>query len=408
MTFNTVVRQSGAPANEMFIRCNVCGGAAVEQFFTMSAVPVQCNVLRSTREDALAARKGDLLLGFCPDCGHVFNTAFDPDIMEYDQQYENSLHFSEQFQRYLLALITALDDRLNLHGKHVIDVGCGKGEFLNALCQQTGAFGTGFDRSYVPAPDDSAMATNGPEFVVDFYSEAYAEYPVDVLTCRHVLEHIDKPVDFLQMLRRAIGDRTGVSVFFEVPNALYTISRLGIWDIIYEHVSYFTPMSLKKALECGGFSKVQITEAFGGQYLLASAVSSSSHTSESAPHREDLRQLFEDVDLFRDRYESKVRDWKTTLSVIRRNALRTVIWGTGSKGVTFLNALRVGSEVPYAVDINTRKTGLYVPGTGQEVVLPEALREYEPELVTLMNPIYEGEVMSTLRSLELDAELIRA
>ena len=398
--------ESGHTGNS--VSCIACGGSSVERFFEMDSVPVQCNVLWPSREHALAAPMGRVQLGYCIECGHIFNLAFNPDVIQYDQNYENSLHFSQRFQRYLDALITGLDERYSLRGRHVIDVGCGKGEFLTELCRKTGAIGTGFDRSYSGSQDDWHSKSPAPTFVVDFYSEEYADYPVDLLTCRHVLEHISDPYEFMSMIRRAIGERTGVRVFLEVPNALYTIRKMGIWDIIYEHVSYFTPHSLNTLLARSGFSDIQITDVFGGQYLAASAVASD-HSGCLSVWEDDLpHRLHDDVLAFRDRYAAVLNDWRTTISVIRRNQLRAVIWGTGSKGVTFLNALGVESEVPIAVDINPRKTGMYVPGTGQLVVAPEQLSDYAPELVILMNPIYEGEVAGTIRTLGLDAEIVRA
>ena len=76
------------------IGCPVCGSARASVFAEMNQVPVHCNVLWPTREGALAAPRGDVQLAFCKECGHVFNTAFDPSLMEYTQLYENSLHFS--------------------------------------------------------------------------------------------------------------------------------------------------------------------------------------------------------------------------------------------------------------------------------------------------------------------------
>ncbi len=405
---NTMARKRDSARAQTIPPCIVCGSDLLELFFEIESVPTQCNVLLPSRDEALNAPTGAIQLGYCQDCGHIFNTAFDPEKMEYNERYENSLHFSQRFQRYLDAMINGLDERYQLHSKHVIDVGCGKGEFLEALCRKTGAFGTGFDRSYVASGTDAGEPDSRANFVVDFFSEDYADQPVDLLTCRHVLEHIADPVAFLAMIRRTIGDRPGVALFLEVPNALFTIRRHGVWDVIYEHVSYFTPNSLSTLLAATGFHDIQICEVFDGQYLTATAIAGDGPGCHTVWEDDRPDRLQEDILAFRNRYGALLEDWRRTLSVIRRNQLRTVIWGTGSKGVTFLNALNVGTEVPMAVDINPRKTGMYVPGTGQLVVTPELLPPFNPELVILMNRIYEGEVAGTIRSLDLDAEIIRA
>ena len=76
--------------------------------------------------------------------------------MEYTQSYENSLHFSPGFQKFAADLADRLITRYNLRGKDVIDIGCGKGDFLKLICARGGNRGVGFDPSYVPDPADSA------------------------------------------------------------------------------------------------------------------------------------------------------------------------------------------------------------------------------------------------------------
>ena len=45
-------------------------------------------------------------------------------------------------------------------------------------------------------------------------------------------------------------------------------------------------------------------------------------------------------------------------------------------------------------------------GTGQEVVSPEFLRDYKPDAVIVMNPIYKREIGETLEALGVSAEIL--
>jgi hypothetical protein len=85
-----------------------------------------------------------------------------------------------------------------------------------------------------------------------------------------------------------------------------------------------------------------------------------------------------------------------------------VVWGGGSKGVMFLNTLRPERGVEYMVDINPRKRGMYVAGTGQQIVSPEFLRAYRPDTVIIMNAIYGEEIRGQLDRLEVKAEILLA
>lgn len=385
--------------------CIVCGQRAVQPFIELPQVPAHCNLLWPTQSSARQAPRGDLHLGFCSHCGHIFNLAFDPRLMEYSQDYENSLHFSPRFQQYAEGLADHLVARYDLHHKDILEIGSGQGDFLEMLCERGENRGVGFDPSYVPAL--KAHAHPRTTYIQDFYGEQYASYPADFIISRHVFEHIEQPAPFLALLRRVIGERRQIVVFFEVPNVLYTLRQLGIWDLIYEHPSYFSPHSLAAAFQGAGFRLLEIGERFGGQFL----------TIESAPVATDFRDSFDvpgfarlaqDVAAFGENYRQKVQLWRERLEQFKAADQRLAVWGVGSKGVTFLNVLASHSNIEHVIDLNPRKHGMFVAGSGQEIHPPEFLRDYRPEVVLIMNANYEQEIRATLEGMGLAPQIFLA
>jgi len=93
------------------------------------------------------------------------------------------------------------------------------------------------------------------------------------------------------------------------------------------------------------------------------------------------------------------------LEQIKGKGQRAVVWGAGSKGVTFLNVLNIQDQIEYVVDINLRKQGMYIAGTGQQIVPPEFLRNYQPDVVIVMNLIYKVKFNSS-QQLDLTAKLV--
>ena len=278
-------RRDGVAALD-FEGCPVCASQDVELLLEIREIPTLCNVLWQTRSDALNVPFGDLELGFCSKCGHVYNYSFDPSRISYTQDYENSLHFSTRFQEYIGDLVDYLVERHDLREKRIIDIGCGKGDFLSALCKHGNNKGFGFDPSFDPALLD-ALAAESLTVIQDYYSEEYADCRADLICCRHVLEHVQNPSAFLQMVRRAIGGSIDVEVFFEVPNVQSTLKDLAIWDLIYEHCSYFSSTSLTKLFNSNGFHVTGVREAFGGQYLWLEANTAKANTKD----RRALRSL---------------------------------------------------------------------------------------------------------------------
>ena len=59
-----------------------------------------------------------------------------------------------------------------------------------------------------------------------------------------------------------------------------------------------------------------------------------------------------------------------------------------------------------AVDINPHKQGMFIAGTGHEVLAPESLRDLRPELVIAMNSIYVDEIRGQLQPLGLSPRVV--
>ena len=52
-----------------------------------------------------------------------------------------------------------------------------------------------------------------------------------------------------------------------MPNAAYTLEGEGLWDLIYEHCSYFTERSLVTLFERCGLEVLATRDLYSGQYL---------------------------------------------------------------------------------------------------------------------------------------------
>ena len=217
---------------------------------------------------------------------------------------------------------------------------------------------------------------------------------------------MQSPSDFLGTLRRSIGHRSDTIVFFEVPNVLFTLRELGIWDLIYEHPSYFGPSSLSRLFTSCGFDVCDLLETYEGQFLCIEARSGAGEVRLASDPGDDLEEVKADAAEFADKYQAKVRTWERHLERMTQAGRRPVIWGAGSKGVTFLNTLKTQDQIRYAVDINPSKHDMYVAGTGQRIVSPGFLRDYQPDVIIVMNPIYESEIRQFTQRIGLTPEFM--
>lgn len=385
--------------------CPSCGGSQLTVFYETTEVPAQSCRLLEDRGAALAFPRGDLALGFCEGCGVISNVRFDPGAVDYSAAYEEQQSFSPRFNAFARELASRLIERYGLRDKDIVEIGCGKGDFLMLLCELGPNRGVGIDPSYVPGRGD-APAAGRVRFIRDFYSERYADLPSDLVCCRHTLEHVHDTGTFLRAVRRALGERTQTGIFFEVPDVTRVLRELAFWDIYYEHCSYFSLGSLARLFRTSGFEVVGLAKGFDDQYLLLDARPVNGTRASALAGENDLEELARDVRYFADNYVAKVTAWSVEVEKIRTQGQRTVIWGSGSKCVAFLSTLKIKDEIEVVVDINPYRQGKYLPGSAKKIVAPEFLREYRPEKVVVMNAIYCEEIRADLDRMGLAPELV--
>jgi SAM-dependent methyltransferase len=385
--------------------CPSCGEKKMKVFHQASQVPSNSCILLGSREEAISYPKGDINLGFCLECGFAANTSFDPGLTEYSGRYEETQGFSATFNAFHRTLAQQLIDRHTLHNKNILEIGCGKGEFLLLLCELGDNYGTGFDPGYHEGRLNSP-ATSRVNFIQDFYSEKYADIHADFVVCKMTLEHIGATGEFVRMIRRAIGDRQETTIYFQVPDTTRILHQCAFEDIYYEHCSYFSPGSLARLFRASGFRIIGLDTQYDGQYLtLEARPARGAYDREISQRERDLAQIRKHVSTFPARFDEKIRRWRQKLDWNKLEGRKVVLWGSGSKGVAFLTTLGITDEIQYVVDINPYRHGYFMPGSGQEIVAPEFLREYRPDLVVVMNSIYCDEIRQQMAEMGLQPEI---
>lgn len=383
------------------MRCPVCDAAELRPFYAQAGVPTHVGILWPTRQEAVECPRGDLELGYCTACGLVYNAAFDASRNAYGHSYDNALHFSAVFQDYEQKLAQRLIETYGIRDADVVEIGSGSGHFLGLVCALGENRGTGFDPSYdaehaEPLPDRVQV-------VNEYFSRGHVDAKADLVVCRHVLEHVADPAGMLRSVREGIGDRADTVLYLEVPNGLLALRRLSIGDLIYEHVSYFLASSLRTAVESAGFEILDLQESYDGQFLSVEA-----RPAEMPPRPSPTPpapDVLADIQAFDERARERVSAWADLLSRLLDDGELVVAWGAGAKAVGFFNLLGVTDAVDRVVDVNPRKQGTFLAGTGQTVVAPESLVTAPPDTVLVMNPYYATEIGRTLADLGVDAHL---
>lgn len=357
-------------------QCPICDSHLLVLFLHRSHVPVAQNFIMSSHDKACAVTRGSLDLVVCEDCGFIFNREFDASLLSYHEDYDNNQSFSVYFDAYLDGLVDGMVAN-GVQNSTIIEVGCGKGNFLRKLVSYPSANnkGVGFDPSYV-GPDSDL----GGRLV--FHRRFYNAEKADTVVCRHVIEHVPEPMVLLRSIKAK-------RLFIETPCAEWVLRNRVMWDLLYEHCSLFTASSLSLACRRAGFIVEEVKHTFGGQYLWLEA----------------LREQPETVTLAKSYDEHILREkWLLRLSELKG---KVALWGAGAKGATFANLIDPDCVlIDCVADLNPNKHGCYIPGTGHPIVAPANLPQRGVNSAVLMNPNYYKENMQLLSEAGIGISLI--
>jgi SAM-dependent methyltransferase len=387
--------------------CPACDATNVSLFYEHPNVPMNSMLLLSSEEEARSFPLGDVALGVCADCGFVSNSTYDPGSSEYSQRYESSQAFSGAFNSFARDLAQGWIDRHDLHDKTILEIGCDKGDFLSLMCELGNNTGIGVDPAADPSRQQRSGAAGRMTFVADFYDERYAHLKADAVICRHTLEHIPNVLEFMKKVRAALTDQLDTLVLFELPDVRRILLDAAFWDVYYEHCSYFTAGSLARLFRLAGFDVLKVTREFDDQYLIIEAKPSASHVASTAPLaiEEPVSEVVQQAAEFECLVQIDLGPRRDDIRALVASGKKVVIWGGGSKGVSFLTTLGIDDEIREAVDVNPYKQGRFLSGAGQSVVSPAELKTVCPDIVIVMNPIYVPEIQSMLNDLGVETSV---
>jgi SAM-dependent methyltransferase len=141
------------------------------------------------------------------------------------------------------------------NARRVVDIGCGRGGFVEICRQQIGA-GLGLDNE--PAAAHICRADGIPFVLGDAQRLPFARDSMDVVRAKEIIEHLPDPRRMLRDIMSVL--RPGGLLIAHVPSQFSALYPAGnFWDD-YTHVRPLSRLGLRRLLEDTGFE----VEVIGG------------------------------------------------------------------------------------------------------------------------------------------------
>jgi SAM-dependent methyltransferase len=323
----------------------------------------------------LAADTGaDLVTCQCSTCGLV---QLSNSPVPYYREVIRAAAFSDEMREFRRVQFSQWVKQYGLTGKKILEVGCGRGEYLELLNElQVRAYGVEYGQESVTACRTKQLAVT--QAFIDVRDAPLPDGPFAAFTCLNFLEHWPEPNATLQGICRNLAD--GGIGMVEVPN-FDMILKLGLFsEFIADHLLYFTRDTLTFSLQRNGFEVLEC-EPVWHDYILSAIVRKRSGT--------DLA-FFED---FRANITATLNEY-----IGRFPAGKVAVWGAGHQALAVIALADIGQHLKYVLDSAPFKQGKYTPSTHVPIVVPDALVSDPVDAVIIMAAAYSDEVARTVRA----------
>ena len=139
--------------------------------------------------------------------------------------------------------------------KKILDIGCGYGSFLvKAKTMGFNVSGMDFDNLKVHIAQKKGLENISVSNFKEFYKKNH-DKKYDIITCFHILEHLENPKEFVQMINNLL--LPGGLFFIELPNKNRKLKESsGIMDYPPHHLTRWSANSLKILLSNENFKVV--------------------------------------------------------------------------------------------------------------------------------------------------------
>ena len=361
-------------------KCSLCGYIIEDAILTLENMPFSAQGFLNENE-LLNDKSITLKICQCRKCGLV---QLDNEVVPYYKDVIRATAYSSEMKRFRLKQFSSFVDRFNLKEKKVIEIGCGRGEYLELMSKfVTQCYGIEHSTKSVDIATKKGLNVfqgylEDEHYIID-------NSPYDAFFIINFLEHIPNLNSFLEAIYNNLSN-SAVGLI-EVPNFDMTIKNNLFSDFISDHLYYFTKETLRRVLELNGFEIIEIRLILC-DYIISAIV-----------------KKREKIDLTNFIYIKN--NLKNSFNKLLKQYNKIAVWGAGHQSLALISLMNIKDKIEFIIDSAPFKQGLYTPATHLKIYPPDKLINSNLEAIIVITGNYNEEIIKTIKNMQIDIKIFQ-
>ena len=354
--------------------CIVCKGE-LEKLFTINNMPSSAQDIPSAEN--LDKDKGiDISLCHCKACGLV---QLDCEPVFYYKDVIRAGGLSTTMDKLRRSQYDEFISLCNLNNQKILELGCGGGEFLGILKDYpVKAYGVEHSEKLVQKALENGL--NVDRDFPESENHIFKNAPFKAFTSFNFLEHQPKPINYLRAIYNNLEEEAYGLI--TVPSFEYIVEQESFYEIIPDHIAYYSMDSLKILLANAGFDVLK--EERVNRDTLAVIVAKKRKPDVSA--------------IVRQKEDIKKETYKL-IETYKNNNKKIAIWGASHQGFTLCATLDLKDKIEFIIDSAPFKQGLYAPASHIKIISPLDAAKTDISAILIVAPGYTKEIAGNIKQI---------
>ena len=353
-------------------KCISCKGS-LHELMKIENMPASAQDI-PTKEELDKDSGIEVSLCVCEDCGLV---QLKNDAVYYYRDVIRAGGYSTTMEALRKSQYKHFIEFASLEGKKIIEVGCGRGEFLGMLSDfPVEGYGTEHKKDLVEMAKEAGLRVD--EDFPESEDHIFKNGPFDAFMSFNFLEHQPHPRTYLKAIYNNLGDE-GYGLI-TVPSFEYIMEQNSFYEIIPDHIAYYSFESLTHLLNICGFEVLEKETV-------------NRDTISMIVKKRKLPDICGII--------SKKNDIATeVVETVKKYAKagKIAIWGASHQGFTLCATTGIADYVDCIIDSAPFKQGKYAPASHIPIISPDEARKRKLEAIIIVAPGYTNEIANIIKT----------